>query len=116
MRPIWGMSVKMRRRMIIGVQPPPPPQQQVQPPPQPQQHQVQPPPQGAEPSRVQQPPPSAQQQGPVFGDVADRAAKIYLSALRRKFPPEVMAALEREVTTIWRAAFDQMVQAFPLKH
>ena len=52
----------------------------------------------------------------VFGDVTDRAAEIYLSELRCKFLPEVMAALEREVTDICRAAFDQMVQAFPLKH
>jgi hypothetical protein len=51
----------------------------------------------------------------VYGDVTDRAAEIYLSELRGKFPPEVLAALEREVTTIWRAAFDHMVQAFPFK-
>jgi hypothetical protein len=52
----------------------------------------------------------------VFSDVTDRAAEIYLGELRGKFSPEVMAALEKEVTAIWRAAFDQMVQAFPLKH
>ncbi len=52
----------------------------------------------------------------VYSDVTDRAAEIYLSELRGKFLPEVMVALEREVTAIWRAAFDQMVQAFPLKH
>jgi hypothetical protein len=52
----------------------------------------------------------------VYGDVTDRAAEIYLSELRGKFSPEVLAALEREVTAIWRSAFDQMVQAFPLKH
>jgi hypothetical protein len=52
----------------------------------------------------------------VYGDVTDRAAEIYLSELRGEFPPEVMAVLEREVIAIWRAAFDQMAQAFPLKH
>jgi hypothetical protein len=52
----------------------------------------------------------------VYSDVTERAAEIYLSELRGKFSPKVLAALEREVTTIWRAAFDQMVQAFPLKH
>jgi hypothetical protein len=52
----------------------------------------------------------------VYSDVTDRAAEIYLSELRGKFSPEVMPALEREVTTAWRTAFDQMVQAFPLKH
>jgi hypothetical protein len=52
----------------------------------------------------------------VFGDVTDRAAAIYLGELRDKFPPEVQAAVEKEVTTIWRAAFDEMVKAFPLKH
>ena len=52
----------------------------------------------------------------VYGDVTDRAAEIYLRELRGKFSPELTIALEREITTIWRAAFDQMVQAFPLKH
>lgn len=52
----------------------------------------------------------------VYGDVTDRAAEIYLSELRGKIPPEVMAALEREVTATWRAAFDQMAQAFPFKY
>jgi hypothetical protein len=52
----------------------------------------------------------------VFGDVTDRAAEVYLSELRGKFSPELTTALEREITTIWRSAFDQMVQAFPLKH
>ncbi len=46
----------------------------------------------------------------------DRAAEIYLSELRGKFPSEGLAALEREVNMIWRAAFDQMMQAFPLKN
>jgi hypothetical protein len=52
----------------------------------------------------------------VYGDVTDRAAEIHLSELRGKFSPEVLPALVREVTTAWRAEFDQMVQAFPLKH
>jgi hypothetical protein len=52
----------------------------------------------------------------VYSDVTERAAEIYLKRTVGKFSPEVRAALEREVTTIWRAAFDQLVQAFPLKH
>jgi non-ribosomal peptide synthetase component F len=48
----------------------------------------------------------------VFSDVTDRAAGI----LRGRFSDEVISALERHVTTVWRGAFDQMVQAFPLKH
>jgi hypothetical protein len=47
--------------------------------------------------------------------VPDKLPK-YLSELRRKFPNELMAALVREVTTIWRAVFDRMVQAFPAQN
>jgi hypothetical protein len=52
----------------------------------------------------------------VFSDVTERAAEIYLSELRGKFSDEVISALEEHVTGIWRAAFDEMTQAFPLKH
>jgi hypothetical protein len=52
----------------------------------------------------------------VFSDVTDRAAEIYLHELRGRFSDEVISALEGHVTTVWRAAFDQMVQAFPVKH
>ena len=52
----------------------------------------------------------------VFSDVTDRAAEICLSALRDKYSGETMVALEREVTDIWRAAFDQMVQKFSPRH
>jgi hypothetical protein len=52
----------------------------------------------------------------VYGDVTDRSAGIYLRELRGKFSPEVIAVLEREVIAIWHSAFDQMVQAFPLKN
>jgi len=36
--------------------------------------------------------------------------------MREKFLAEVMVTSVGELTAIWRAAFDQMVQAFPLKH
>jgi hypothetical protein len=52
----------------------------------------------------------------VFSDVTDRAAEIYLSELRRRFSDEMISALEGHVTAIWRAAFDQMMLAFPLEH
>ena len=52
----------------------------------------------------------------VFSDVTDRAAEIYLNELRGRFSNEVISALEGHVTAVWRGAFDQMVQAFPLKH
>jgi hypothetical protein len=52
----------------------------------------------------------------VFSDVTDRAAEIYLNELRGRFSDKVISALEGQVTAVWQAAFDQMVQAFPLKH
>ena len=52
----------------------------------------------------------------VFSDVTDRAAEIYLNELRGRFSDGVISALEGRVTAVWRGAFDQMVQAFPLKH
>ena len=52
----------------------------------------------------------------VFSDVTERAAKIYLGELRGKFSDEVVSALEEHVTEIWRTAFDQMAQAFPLNY
>jgi hypothetical protein len=52
----------------------------------------------------------------VFSDVTERAAEIYLSELRGKFSEEVISALEEHVAGIWRVAFDEMTQAFPLKH
>jgi hypothetical protein len=52
----------------------------------------------------------------VFSDVTDRAAEIYLNELRGRFSDGVISALEAHVIAVWRAAFDQMVQAFPLKH
>jgi hypothetical protein len=52
----------------------------------------------------------------VFSDVTDRAAEIYLNELCGGFSDVVISALEGHVTAVWRGAFDQMVQAFPLKH
>jgi hypothetical protein len=52
----------------------------------------------------------------VFSDVTERAAAIYLGELRGKFSDEVISALEEHFTGIWRAAFDEMTRAFPLKH